>query len=459
MTRSPWCRIHHSIVAVAILALFAPRAIAQAPASSGVVEGRVTDGATGEALPGARLTIPGSAIETSTDRQGAFRLTGVPAGQQTILVSYLGRRDETVDVDVIAGSTRRLDVNMGTRRFEEAITVEAELIRDAQARALNQQKTAANITNVVSADQIGSFPDANAAETVQRIPGISITKDQGEGRYVNIRGTDPRLNSMMINGERIPAPDPLLRQVALDVVPSELLQAIEVSKALTPDMDADAIGGSVNLVMKTAPERFRVLGAIGGGYNQMLSSYGQSDYTLTGGRRFGAGRYGVIGSVTGSEIHRGNQDMEVVYTNTLGLNELNPRYYQVNRRRTGATGAIDFKPTDNSSYTVRAVFNRFIDDHENRQRVPVAGWQRPHRSRAARSDSYRTDRIARRYGALDCQRSGHARLRAPLGLFRSVRSADDDDDISGIACDVRPECHCHVQSTRTTSRRTRRTTT
>jgi outer membrane receptor for Fe3+-dicitrate len=144
------------------------------------------------------------------------------------------------------------------------------------ARSTNR-RPAANITNVVSADQIGSFPDANAAETVQRIPGISITKDQGEGRYVNIRGTDARLNSMMINGERIPAPDPLLRQVALDVVPSELLQAIEVSKALTPDMDADAIGGSVNLVMKTAPEKLRVLGAIGGGYNQMLSSYGQSE--------------------------------------------------------------------------------------------------------------------------------------------------------------------------------------
>jgi TonB-dependent receptor len=371
MTRASWRCIHHSIVVVAILALFAPTAAAQAPtpASSGVIEGRVTDGASGDSLPGARLTIPGSAIETSTDRQGLFRLTGVPAGQQTILVSYLGRRDETVDVEVIAGSTRRLDVNMGTNRFEESVTVPAELIRDAQARALNQQKTAANITNVVSADQIGSFPDGNAAETVQRIPGISITKDQGEGRYVNIRGTDARLNSMMINGERIPAPDPLLRQVALDVVPSELLQAIEVSKALTPDMDADAIGGSVNLVMKNAPEKFRVLGAIGGGYNQMLSSYGQNDYTLTGGRRFGAGRWGVIGSVTGSEIHRGNQDMEAVYTNTLGLNELNPRYYQVNRRRTGATGAVDFRAADNSSYTVRAVFNRFIDDHENRQRV------------------------------------------------------------------------------------------
>ena len=166
----------------------------------------MTDGVTGEALPGARLAIPGSAIETSTDRQGAFRLTGVPAGRQTILVSYLGRRDETVDVDVIAGSSADSCESGATDSKNQSPCGRAH--SRCQARALNQQKTTSNITNVVSADQIGSFPDANAAETVQRIPGISITKDQGEGRYVNIRGTDARLNSMMINGERIPAPDP-----------------------------------------------------------------------------------------------------------------------------------------------------------------------------------------------------------------------------------------------------------
>ena len=95
---------------------------------------------------------------------------------------------------------------------------------------------------------------------------------------------------MMINGERIPSPDPLLRQVALDVVPSELLQAIEVSKALTPDMDGDSIGGSVNLVMKTGAGEVARVRAIGGGYNQMLSSYGQSNYSVDGGRRFDGGK-------------------------------------------------------------------------------------------------------------------------------------------------------------------------
>jgi len=177
---------------------------------------------------------------------------------------------------------------------------------------------------------------------------------------------------MMIDGERIPSPDPLLRQVAIDVIPSELLQAIEVSKALTPDMDGDSIGGSVNLVMKHAPDKFRLFGSAGGGYNQMLSDWDQSNFSATGGSRFDGGKIGAIFSASSSTIHRGNQDMEVTYTPTLGLNELNPRWYQVNRRRWGASGAVDMKASNDASFVIRGLFNRFIDDHENRQRVRFA---------------------------------------------------------------------------------------
>jgi TonB-dependent receptor len=350
-----------------VLLVAIPRLRAQS--GSGVIEGRVTDSATGNPLPGAKVTVAGASGETSTDRDGIYHLASVPSGERTLVVTYLGRADQTAQVTVAAGDVAKLDVAMSVVGYEETVTVEAPLIRDAEERALNQQRTAPNISNIVSADRIGSFPDRNAAETTQRIPGISITKDQGEGRYVNIRGTEPRLNSMMIDGQRIPSPDPLIRQVALDVVPSELLQAIEVSKALTPDMDADSIGGSVNLVMKQAPEKLRLFGSVGGGYNQLLDSYAQNNYSLTGGRRFNGGKSGVVLSLSGSETTRGNNDIEVTYTPTLGLNELNPRWYQVNRRRIGFTGAYDLKPNTDSSITVRGVFNRFIDDHENRQRV------------------------------------------------------------------------------------------
>ena len=194
----------------ALIAAASP-VIAQPPApsaGSGVIEGRVTDAGTGNPLPGAQVIVTGSSAEASTDRDGRFRLAAVPSGDRVVVVTYLGRQDATVDTKVVAGATHRIDVQMKMVGFEETVTVEAPLIRDAQERALNQQKTAPNITNIVSADQIGAFPDRNAAETTQRIPGISISKDQGEGRFVIVRGTEPRLNSMMIDGQRIPAPDP-----------------------------------------------------------------------------------------------------------------------------------------------------------------------------------------------------------------------------------------------------------
>src|SRR4029079_19206897 len=134
-----------------------------------------------------------------------------------------------------------------------------------------------------------------------------------------VRGTEPRLNAMMIDGERIPAPDPQLRQVALDVVPSALLQAIEVSKTLTPDVDADSIGGSVNLVMKQAPEKFRVFGRVGTGYNFLQDSYGQNNYSFSGGSRFADGTVGTIFSLAGSETNRANNDIEVSYTPALTI--------------------------------------------------------------------------------------------------------------------------------------------
>jgi TonB-dependent receptor len=125
------------------------------------------------------------------------------------------------------------------------------------------------IKNVVSADQIGRFPDPNAAEAIQRIQGVTLERDQGEGRFVIIRGTEPRLTSVTINGERIAAPEGDIRFVATDVIPADLLQAIEVTKALTPDMEADAIGDSVNLITKSAPQRTRYSLTAGTGYNNI----------------------------------------------------------------------------------------------------------------------------------------------------------------------------------------------
>jgi TonB-dependent receptor len=345
---------------------------AVASAQTGSIAGRVVDQSTRAALPGAAIIVDGTSLSTVTDRDGHFRLSGVAAGPVTLVVSYIGRADTRLSVTANT-STTEVVVEVDGRgedssRYQESVVVSAPLLADAQARALNQQKNASNIANIVSADQIGSFPDPNAAEATQRIPGVSIQRDQGEGRYVIIRGTEPRLNSTMVNGERLPAPEANVRQVALDVIPADLLQSIEVSKTLTPDMDGDAIGGSVNLVTKNAPERFRAFGSIGTGYNSSLSSYDQHSLMGTTGSRFAGGKAGIIVSASSTGTERGNEDFEPVYT-AGNLADLDLRSYVVTRRRNGSTAAMDIHPNADTQLNVRGIYNYYIDDREERQRM------------------------------------------------------------------------------------------
>ncbi len=273
---------------------------------------------------------------------------------------------------------------------QETVTVTAEVIRDAQARALNQQRTAPNITNVVSADQIGQFPDTNAVEAVQRIPGISIQRDQGEGRYIIVRGAEPRLNSVMINGERVPSPDAELRQVAADVIPADLLQSIEVSKALTPDMDADAIGGAVNLVMKQAPNEPVMLFTAAGGYNALMDDFAQGQGAFTWGQRLMNRKMGVIVAASTLNTNRGSDNFEAEYDDG-DLDTLEIRDYRINRKRSGLNFALDSQPATHSTLFVRGVYNYFSDQEFRRQLVNVVGDNELERNL---KDRFESERIA-----------------------------------------------------------------
>lgn len=334
---------------------------------AGTLAGRIVDERLGGPLPGAVVLVEGTVLQAVSDGEGRFQLAGVPAGEQTAAVSFLGRQTVRAPVTVRPGQTVTLDIELREAlALEETVTVTAGPIGSGEARALNRQKTAPNITNVVSADQIGQFPDANAAEATQRIPGISIERDQGEGRYVVIRGSEARLNSMMINGERIPSPEGDVRQVALDVVPTDLLQAIQVSKALTPDMDADAIGGAVNLVTRGAPLQPRALATISGGYNRIQDDWGQGLFSVTAGRRFHGERLGVIATASLSDVNRGSENIEPEYDDG-NLDDLQVRDYAINRERRGLNGALDYRFTPSDSFFVRGIFTRFADQEYRRR--------------------------------------------------------------------------------------------
>jgi TonB-dependent receptor len=357
-------------IAAGVVSLLGAASVAAQGTESGTVVGRVVDDVSKLPLPGAMVGVEGTNLERATDLNGAFRISGLAAGAQTLTISYLGHIGQSKEVVVEAGAIVNVTIEL-TLRFAETVEVRGERGIEAVATALNVQRTAPNITNVVSADQLEVFPDANAAEAAQRISGITVERDQGEGRYVLIRGTSPRLNSMTINGERIPAPEGEQRSVAIDVIPADLLQAIQVSKALTPDMDGDAIGGTVNLLLKEAPEEPRVQLSIGGGYNDFRSGFETFTGSATLGRRSADGKFGFLVAASGSYRDFGSENFEVDYDDG-DLDELDTRYYEINRQRYGVNAAFDYRLTANSTLFLNGMWNRFRDEEfrwRKRERV------------------------------------------------------------------------------------------
>ncbi|MEM9666933.1 MAG: carboxypeptidase-like regulatory domain-containing protein, partial [Bacteroidota bacterium] len=240
--------------AVLVLTLLLPTAASAQ--STGTVEGRVSDAGTGDPLPGATIQIVGTAQGSATDLEGRYRLTGVPTGAQIFRVSFVGYQSTDTTLTVPAGQTVELNVALSFGVFEgEEVIVTAQAL--GQVAAINQQLSSNTIVNVVSAERIQELPDQNAAESLARLPGIAVQRDAGEGSKVVVRGLSPRFNAITVNGERIPSTDGTDRSVDLSMLSPDQLSGIEVFKALTPDKDADAIGGTVNFVIGRAPDERR----------------------------------------------------------------------------------------------------------------------------------------------------------------------------------------------------------
>jgi len=335
-----------------------------AQSSPAVVNGQITD-KNGTALPGAVVEITETGQTAISDTQGRFQLK-VRQGQWILNVSALGFTEATYELEanepLIFIPTIELEPQPET---EMSIRVVGSLA-EGQKRALDEQRIAPNIKNIIASDQMGQFPDKNAAEATQRIPGITIARDQGEGRYVQVRGTEARLNQTLLNGMVLPAPEGDLRTVALDVVPIDLLEAIEVTKALTPSMDGDAIGGAVNLVAKKAPRNRQLQVGATFGHNQ-LSGGDLVSGNLLFGRRFAGEKLGIIASLTSEDSDRGTDNFEASYDDGLP-EELEQRDYEVNRKRIGANLSFDFQPNARSTYSLNTSYAQF-DDQEFRRRL------------------------------------------------------------------------------------------
>jgi len=248
---SNWLRVLVLMIAAAPAEVVAAAEVA--------VRGRIVDASGRAGFEGAIVRIEPlapsqSPLETVTGRDGTFRFAAVSAGDYVLRVEYVGAPTLRRDIRVPSDGMDLGDVAIGASvTMLDNVLVVGQLA--SLAAADSRKRAADNIVDIVSADAIGQFPDQNAAEALQRLPGISIVSEQGEGRFVSVRGMSPNLNSVSIGGARLPSDEDDARQVALDLIPSELLQSLEVAKTSTPDEDADGIGASIDIETTTAFDR------------------------------------------------------------------------------------------------------------------------------------------------------------------------------------------------------------
>ncbi len=345
-------------------------------AAQGVVAGSVTD-AKGRPLSGVLVLVDGTSIRTATDN-GAFRAVNVPVGSRSLTFRYIGFQPVTKAVTVANGATARLDVKL-TEAVTALAAVEVRGQVAGQASALNQQRTSSTISSVIDNELVGRLPDPNLAEALARVPGVAVVRDQGEGRFVQIRGTNADLNSISLNGMRVSTPEQNNRQLPMDVIPSDQAAQIQIAKTLTPDMDADAIGGNVNIVTRTARANQPLLNATFAGGQNQLGGGALINAGLNAGKRFGASqKFGAMFGGTFYRNDRASQNVEGDWcsqTRNCGVagnasltsldapNLLEFRDYpQVNRQRNGANGTIDYLLGNNSKLFLRGTWNQFSDD-------------------------------------------------------------------------------------------------
>ncbi len=344
-------------------------------AQSGSVSGTVYDSDGQSTLPGASIYLRSNlSVGTASDVDGTFLLSNLPVGPQVIVVSYTGFETKEFPVTITEGEVTTLEaVISGTVYSGETVIVTAQAL--GQAKAINQQLNSDAIANFVSADKIKELPDANAAEAISRLPGVAINRSGGEGAKVVVRGLDPKFTAISINGVRLPSTSGTDRSVDLSLISPELLSGIELFKSPTPDMDGDALGGSINLNILRAPKERKASIKVLGGYNDLTGTY--KDYKATGSitQRIFDGKLGVIAT---ANVERFNRSGEAISQNwgdntsvildeeqNAALQEGNSLSYEkqleIRKRYNGSLG-LDYQIGKKSDVTLLGIYSRTTRD-------------------------------------------------------------------------------------------------
>jgi TonB-dependent receptor len=329
-------------------------------AANSNIEGHVKDASTGGPLVHANIVLVGTSRGAATDMDGKYVLLNVLPGSYTVRASYIGYKSQQMEFSVKEGLTTQQDFVLTPVAIEgETIVVTGQA--KGQVDAINKQLAADQIINVVSAAKIQELPDANAAESVGRLPGVTVLRTGGEGDAVVIRGLEPKFNKILIDGVQMSSSDPNDRSTDLSTISSSMLDGIEVSKTVTADMDADVLGGTVNFTLREAKASGSDIPLIDalvqGGYNNLpdaTNKYNNYKFVLSGENRYLDNRFGVFAQLDMERKNLSSNELGAAYTHAdisttdyyttgLGLSDI-----QRDRQRFNGALVLDYKLDEGS---------------------------------------------------------------------------------------------------------------
>src|ERR1700731_1705659 len=358
----------------------APSGTAQTQERKSAITGHATD-TNHDPLVGAKVELQPLGRTAVTDNQGQFTISDLPEGKYRLAISYVGFAPFSRDIDVASGTVANVDAVLEIETVSEQVLVRGERERGA-VEALNRERTSDTIVQVLPAEVIMSLPNTNVADAVGRAPSVSLERDEGEGKYVQIRGTEPRLSNVTINGVNVPSPEGDGRNIKLDAVPANLVERIEVFKTLSASQDADGIGGTVNLVTKTAGEKPTYNFGGEGGYTAIQGGRTLGGFDGTVGQRFGVNKkLGILLGGTWDRNNRGIDDLEpsqTIGTTPSGQNFAyvpteDMRSYNYYRTRYGFASGVDYTFKPGSSAYIKGLYSDFHDYGDTIVYTPNAG--------------------------------------------------------------------------------------
>ncbi len=334
----------------------------------GTIRGVLTDSLSNENMFGASVVVMGTALGDASNIEGEYKINNIPAGSYQLKISYIGYKTKFIPVRIASGENLVLDIKIVPDVVIGA-TVEVTAQALGQAAAINQQRTSNTIINVVSEEKIKELPDANAAESIGRLPGVSIIRSGGEANKVILRGLGDQFTNITIDGVKIPPTDATSRGVDLSTLSQSSLAGIELYKALTPDKDGDALAGSVNLVTKKAPDKRLIRLDVKGDYNNLMKSAKQYDLSLRYGERFFDGLLGV--QLTGNleDRIRSNERINVDYNQndnfgaSYFINNFSLEFTDETRKRNGLSVLLDINTPDDGTIKISNVFGSTSRDY------------------------------------------------------------------------------------------------